>query len=144
MALNAIEIIMCMKLLLIIYKLSIERTGLRIAFIERYLATSIDLVNVSEDDRRNLSHIYKTLFSADCHSYFEKLYSDAMKEMGLLSYDQSDEILNGLMFIQETIATALWKYHCDVNQSLESFARQFDRLDLPAERKRLHDLAQER
>jgi hypothetical protein len=139
MALNASEIAMCIELLFIIYKLFFKRTGLRIALTERYLSTAIESFHISEDERRNLPNIYKAIFSADCRPCVEKLYVDAIEEMRNLSYDQSNDILDWLMFIQDVVATAIWKYHCDVGQLLESFARQFDRLDLPVERQRLHD-----
>jgi hypothetical protein len=135
---------MCVELLLIIYKLFLERTSMRVAFIERHLATPIESTHISADERRNLPGVYEAMFSADCRPYVEKLYADAMKELGRLPYDRSEETLDGLMFIQEVIATALWKYRCDVGQTLESFARQYDRLDLPLERQRLHDQAQDR
>jgi hypothetical protein len=140
-ALEATKIAMCIELLLISYKLFLERTDLRIAFIEQCLKIPIESTHISEDERRNLPNLYEANFSTGCLPYVEKLHSDAMEKMRNLSYDQSSDILNGLMFIQEVVATALWKYHCDVGQFLESFARQFDRLDLPVERQWLYDQA---
>jgi len=135
---------MCPELLLTIYELFVQRTGLRIVSIERHLPRSPEPDRLSEDDKRNQPATYAALFSLECRSYMEKLYTDAIGQMNGLPFDRSQDILNGLAFIQEVIATALWKYHCDVGNILESFAREFDRLDLPAERHRLHDRAQQR
>ena len=138
---------MSTTLLLLTYRLYVERTGLRNGFVEGYLASRSPQAvpfNILEDDRRNLPELYKAAFASTRPLQFECLYNDAMEKLRLLPYDQSGEILDGLMFLQHVVATALWKYRCNVGQTLESFARDFDRLDSPVERQRLHQLAQSR
>jgi len=48
-----------------------------------------------------------------------------------------------LTIMQHVVAIAMWKYELTVGEPLRGFARQFDRLDVPAERRRLYDIAQE-
>ena len=56
--------------------------------------------------------------------------------------NHKSDALKGLSALQEIIATALWRHGCAVGKRLESFARDFDRLDVPTERERLYALAQ--
>lgn len=135
---------MCSELLFTIYALYIQRRGIRILSIERHLTHTPTPNSLSEDDNRNQPAIYAALFSSECRSYMEMLYADAMAQMTDFPFDQSEDLLNCLEFIQEVTATALWRYDRQVGDNLESFARAFDRLDVPSERRRLHDQAQQR
>ena len=132
---------MCSESLLTLYELFVQRTGLRAQFIERCFDRPPEPALLSEDAKRNESSTYGAMFCGECRSFLEKLYSDALKELSGLAWDRCEDVLNGLAFIQEVAATALWKYRCDVGPTLESFAREFDRLDLPAERHRLYQRA---
>ncbi|HEY8553262.1 MAG TPA: hypothetical protein VIL43_01830, partial [Burkholderiales bacterium] len=78
------------------------------------------------------------LFSEKCRSSIENVYRSAMREMRGVPYALAGDTIEALAFLQETIATALWKHRCNVGKTLESFAREFDRLDVREERKRLH------
>jgi len=98
---------------------------------------------LSDDEKRNEPNTYAALFSDECRSEIEELYKAAMREMRGRSLSSSEDILEGLVFLQEIVATALWKHQCAVGSTLESFAREFDRLDVRAERERLHARAQE-
>jgi hypothetical protein len=64
-----------------------------------------------------------------------------MAEMKVLTFEGSEDILDGLEFIQNVGATALWKFNCDMASEMESFVREFDRLDVIGERERLYLLA---
>lgn len=133
---------MCKKQLALLYALFIERTSNRIAFIERHLPQFADLGRLSEDDRRNQPEVYRIAFSKSCRPYVEALYLEAMTALTTVPFEQSVDTLNGLAFVQEVSAAAMWRYNCDVGRVLEAFAREFDRLDLESERRRLYARAQ--
>jgi hypothetical protein len=94
------------------------------------------------DERRNIKNSYALLFSGENKRRLEELYFDAMKEMEGADYDRCDHILRALEFIQQISATAMWRYGQSVSQVMEDFVRDFDRLDVPAERHRLYEVAQ--
>jgi len=133
---------MCTELLTAVYRMFLQRTNIHSAFIEPHVTNSHEPETFSEDTERNRPSTYAALFSGDCSSHLENLYLEAIQQMNGLSFDGSEDILNGLAFIQEVVATALWRYDCNVGPTLESFAREFDRLDVPAERHRLHSRCQ--
>jgi hypothetical protein len=133
---------MCKKLLLTIYRLIVARTGARVAFIEQRVGFDQNGPPLSEDDSRNEREMYVALFSDDCRPCVESLFLDMLKELEVLPYERSADVLNGLVLLQEVIARALWKHRCAVGPRLESFAREFDRLDREDERLRLYQHAQ--
>lgn len=133
---------MCLNHLPVIYRAFFERANIRIAFIERMISFEGELQPLSEDERRNERETYAALFSEECRSSVEDVYRSAMREMRGQPYALAGDVIEALVFLQETIATALWKHRCNVGKTLESFAREFDRLDVRDERKRLHAVAQ--
>lgn len=133
---------MCKTYLLVTYRAFFEQVRIRIAFIERWLSFVGELQPLSEDERRNERETYAGLFSDDCRSSVEELYWTAMREMRGQPYALAGDVVEALAFLQTTVATGLWKHRCKVGETLESFARDFDRLDVHDERKRLHTLAQ--
>ena len=66
------------------------------------------------------------------------LFIEACGRISICDFGESADVINGLMFIQELGAKALWKYHIELDENIENFVRSFDRLDLESERKRLH------
>ena len=128
--------------LLLIYRDYVVRTGARAASIEQVLSSPSPLAALGEDDRRNISVAFQSVFSRESRSFIEKLYTDAMAKMRGQARSASDDSLDGLAFLQEVVATAMWKYRCDVGDELATFARDFDRLDVPSERDRLYARAQ--
>lgn len=96
----------------------------------------------SKDDMRNDSQAYIALFSEECSQEITKLYDEVLQQMRGIPYANSEDLLKCLSFLQEVVASALWKHHCSVPSSLAAFAREFDRLDVEDERKRLYDRAQ--
>lgn len=70
--------------------------------------------------------------------YFLKSYCDACISISHSPFNESSDAVNFLVFIQDIGAQALWKYHINIGEKLERFVRSFDRLDIEAERKRLH------
>jgi hypothetical protein len=132
----------CKTELLAVYRIFFDRYRTRIAFIERWMSFQGELKPLLEDEQRNERQIYTDLFSGECRSCIEELYRTAMQEMRGQPYSVSGDVLEALAFLQEVVATGMWKHRCNVGEMLESFAREFDRLDVSEERKRLHDLAQ--
>ena len=65
-----------------------------------------------------------------------------MHEMRGARFGESGDFLNAAVFLQDLVATAMWRYHCNVGADLERFTREFDRLDIESERRRLFDAAQ--
>jgi len=91
--------------------------------------------------RRNVADAYGALCKGGCDALltlFDKLLH-AMRNVG---YSECGDILDALEFVQLIGATALWKYHVSVGETLEKFVREFDRLDVPSERRRLYEFAQ--
>ncbi len=131
---------MCRGNLLILYRMFVARTGTRGPLIEQWV--SFENERAYSDERRNEPEIYNILFSEECRTSVEKLLLDIMQKLRGQPYEQCESTLKALVFLQEIVATALWKYKYSVGETLELFAREFDRLDLQVEQKRLHDLAQ--
>jgi len=102
----------CAEHLLIVDRAYAARTGARVEFLERAMPCPTEL------------------------------YLKAMRMMRGRPFDDCDEALKGLVFLQEVAATALWRHRCPVGDTLASFAREFDRLDVPAEHERLYVRAQ--
>jgi hypothetical protein len=98
-------------------------------------------VLVTEDERRNERACYERLFSNECRAFVEVFYSDMTNRMKHGSYGEAAGPLFVLAFLQEIVATALWKYDLDVGEELTQFAREFDRLDVETERVRLYERA---
>jgi hypothetical protein len=106
------------------------------------MSCPVEITPLTADERRNEPATYAALFSEECRSLPEELYEEAMRMMRGRPLGESGEALQGLAFLQEVAATALWRHRCHVGSTLVSFAREFDRLDVPAERERLHACAQ--
>jgi hypothetical protein len=132
----------CAEHLLLVYRAYVVRTGERVDFLERVMSCPAGFAQLSVDERRNEPATYAALFSNECRSFVEELYQKAMRMMRGRPLGDCDEALKGLVFLQEVAATALWRHRCPVGNTLEAFAREFDRLDVPAERERLHACAQ--
>jgi len=86
--------------------------------------------------------MYEELFSLECKGYVLDLLEKLMAEMKVLRFEESGEVLDGLEFVQNVGATALWKFNRSLDSEVESFVREFDRLDVIEERERLYSLAQ--
>ena len=118
---------MCIHDLRLAYRFYLEGVDPRSEFVERVLGFDPAAGALSEDDNRNKHSIFARLSSPDCQSQIERLYSDAIKAMLGIPFDQCDDLLNALAFVQAVVAMALWKYDCRVSPVLESFASAFDR-----------------
>ena len=129
------------QVLLLIYRLFLGEGGRRVNWIEQRFSSYVG-IELSSDEKRNKQETYVALFSQNNQIKLEELYVGLLDEMNGIPYQQCGEILDMLVFIQEISATALWKYHQNVGLVVESFVRDFDRLDVPFERVRLYQSAQ--
>ena len=86
--------------------------------------------------------MHEELFSLGCKGYVLSLLKKLMGELKGLRFEESENILDGLEFVQRVSATALWKFNCNLDFELMNFVRGFDRLDTVEERERLYSLAQ--
>ena len=125
-------------ILFIIYLLFVKKGVPKIVWIERNFKF-IGSNCTSLDDEKNESTLYGKLFNEEGRRKFEALYQRLLNEMRQASYEECSEVFEALMFFQQVAATALWKYHCNIGQEVELFARDFDRLDIPSERRRLYE-----
>lgn len=133
---------MCDHILSIIYRLSINKGGHQISWMDQYFGND-SINNISLDDERNEPSLYARLFSKECHPKIESLYLKLLSEMKETSYEEANAIIEALMFLQEVAATGLWKYNCNIGEKMESFVRNFDRLDVAGEKHRLYEKVQQ-
>lgn len=133
----------CKQYVSALYRAFVARTGTRISFVERWLKILDADLNVSVDESRNEPSVYRELFSDQCRAELEEFYRDAMLSLRGSTLVGCRDGLNALAFLQEVVATAMWKYSCTAGPLLESFARMYDRLDTLEEKRRLHREAQE-
>ena len=54
---------------------------------------------------------------------------------------EAENELRVLAYLQNLVAVALWKHRMAPSETLEGFARQFDRLDVESETRRLYEIA---
>jgi hypothetical protein len=130
---------MCANHLAVLYRLYLDRGASRIALIEEDAEIDVTVL-LTEDDRRNEPVHYERLFSRECLGSVLNLYVAIKKRIKSCSYEEAADPLIALAFLQEIVATALWKYELDPSEGLTEFAREFDRLDIEAERIRLYEL----
>jgi hypothetical protein len=121
-----------------IYFLFVHENGRRLSALELCINYVDGSFVFSEDLLRNKPAMYEELFSPRCNGYVLELLGKLMAEMKVLRFEESGGVLDGLEFVQGVGATALWKYNCSLDLNIESFVREFDRLDVIDERKRLY------
>lgn len=131
---------MCTEILTTIYRARVVRGSTRVPLLEKILRLEMD-VALSADDLRNEKINFERLFHGECKAFVGGLYRDTMSRMPGKSYEESEDELCLLAYLQDLVAVALWKHNLEPGDTLEGFARQFDRLDIEAERRRLYELA---
>ncbi|HYG05629.1 MAG TPA: hypothetical protein VD865_04365 [Stenotrophomonas sp.] len=119
----------------------LHEQGMRLPAIERHIDHESNGSAPGEDLLRNERLEYEELFSPLCESYVLDMFDRLMSEMKVSDFEASGAVLDGLDFLQRIGAKALWKFHCDLAPAIEGFVREFDRLDVAGERKRLYLLA---
>jgi len=135
--------IMCKKYLAILYGAFLTRSKIRIAFIEAWLGGFEVQPGMTADEQRNEPTLFGALFSDECRHELESLYRAAIESIRGKTFDKCNDGIDALVFLQEIVATAMWKHRCKVGETLEEFARKNDRLDILQERRRLHLEAQQ-
>ena len=133
---------MCEITMQIIYFLFVSQGGRRLSVLESCINYVDGTFVFSEDFLRNEPAMYEELFSLECKGQVLVLLEKLMAEMKVLRFEESGEVLDGLEFVQNVGATALWRFNCKLDSEVESFVREFDRLDVVEERERLYLLAQ--
>ena len=132
--------IMCATCLRELYQQFVRRTGRQVAAIEQLVGgTGTRTEQHGQDELQTSRECFAKLFSLECQSYVDQAYSGVVRVLQVQPYDSCDDAFTALEFLQELIATALWKYELAVPQNQESFAREYDRLDTELERRRLYD-----
>lgn len=127
--------------LLLAYRLFLHRGGRKIHWMEQYLGYEGG-AELSPGDIENEPSAYEAIFLEEHQPKLERLYLSLLNEMNGVPYSRCGDVLEALAFLQEISAIALWKYHQSVGVVIEEFVRDFDRLDVPDERVRLYEKAQ--
>lgn len=125
-----------------IYCSFLENGGARIVCIEAYLNINGEDCSLSLDDRLNIEDNYRSLFTEPGPSSVETLYRNLLLSLRDVPYKSCADMLYGFQFLQVVLATALWKYKLSTGDALENFAREYDRLDVEEEKRRLYLSAQ--
>lgn len=128
--------------LLAIYDLFVQRRQHRLPSLEKHIGHRCREGRPLIDDERNEPALYAALCGQEGQAYVVGLYESALTAMRGQHFADCSDALECLGFLQEVIATAMWRYGCKCAAVLDAFARDFDRLDLPQEQRRLHAMAQ--
>lgn len=131
----------CIEALRQAYERVVARRGERSEFIEGFISCARGGIGVDPGSGGRAS--FAELFSLECRSLLEQIYNEALERMRRQSFGASAQTLVGLDHLQELIAVALWRHGLEVGELLDTFAREYDRLDVEEVRLRLYRLAQE-
>lgn len=91
----------------------------------------------SEDIMLAMKEIYKTLMKPSNQEIFIKIINQFLIRLDRETNDPFDCIFKDMECIQEILAKALWGYNLSLQSELETFAREFDRIDDIGFRRRL-------
>jgi hypothetical protein len=127
----------------VIYRLYCDRGGARSTLVERLLNIETD-VSVTADDQRNEADCYKALYVGSYDSLLTQLHDYLMTSMRGREIDDCDDSFVGLRFLTGITMKAVMLHNANRTTPLAMFANEFDRLDRPEERRRLHARAQAR
>jgi hypothetical protein len=122
-----------------VYDLSVSRSGMRVPVIERYLGI-LNPSDVTTDDQRNEPAFYLEL-AQDDGQILEDCLSVLLGSLRERPYEETTDTMGGIIFLQAVVSDVLWRYGMRVAARLESFAREYDRLDVPDVRLNLYKLA---
>lgn len=129
---------MCVESLAIVYKIHLAHGNARLKTLEDLLAC-YSCEPLSENDLRNEKKHFDRIYSDECKSLVNKLFESAINRLAKEPYCKEGEEISMLVFLQEISAKAMWKFHIKLVDSLEKFVREFDRLDMEEERRRLYE-----
>ncbi|HEX9983220.1 MAG TPA: hypothetical protein VGF69_08150 [Thermoanaerobaculia bacterium] len=124
-----------------IYDLSIHNLDERLPVIERFLGID-GPSSVSIDDQRNGLYYYSGL-AANSAPILDECLGRLVAELVTVPYDDAGEIFAGLGFLKSVAAQAMWRYCLGISRPMEDFTRDFDRLDVDEERRRLYELVRQ-
>lgn len=110
-----------------LYQEYVLRGGGRSLFIEGVLAES-QLSAPSVDE------LLRELFIG---KFINNIFREMCELASKNDFNENVDVINGLMFVQDIGAQALWKFHINIGEKFEHFVRSFDRLDVESERGRL-------
>lgn len=89
------------------------------------------------DIERSLPEIYALLFDGDRQEHIATEIGGFLEVLKKRVRDPQDSLFNEIEFLQQVVSTALWKYGIQIKPELESFLREFDRIDDEIERLRI-------
>jgi hypothetical protein len=130
----------CAEVFGLVYRLRISAGTERAPLLEECCGFDFG-AGLSEDDLCNQREYFEKLFSNECQGAVVRAYGDISRGMASKALEEAARDLCALAFIQDIVATAMWKYDIDPGPILERFARDFDRLDVESERRRLYSSA---
>jgi hypothetical protein len=96
----------------------------------------------TDPESDEIPHLYRQLFAGECQTVIGILFDEALAALKGRALENCEGQLRLLAFLQHVFAVALWRYQLPIEPRLEAFAREFDRLDVGSERRRLHAIAQ--
>ena len=85
---------------------------------------------------------YESIFNPLCSAMLNGWMDENLEKLTHRPYSECYDAILRLGFIQTVFAIALFKYRIPISKRFERFGREFERLDVEGERKRLYDLAQ--
>lgn len=129
---------MCADCLSVIYRMYVERGGARVPYIEELPGLDITTA-LRADDWRDEAATYGKLFGEKCENFCKGLFDELREEIANKQFSEAGGALDALQFLQQILATAIWKYSVDPGDHLSDFARDFDRLDVRSEKLRLYE-----
>ena len=136
---------MCLMILSEIYIMNIQNGGRKNFILEKYFFNKY-LLEYKKNHTTYPSHkeedLFLLFFNEECLFVLDELYEYLMNQMSNKNYEDCFDVIEALEFIQFICAKAMWKYHLKINETLEDFTRDFDRLDLVSEKIRLYNIAQ--
>lgn len=111
-----------------VYENYISQGGEKSLLVEKYI-NHIDIKFYKSED------LLQNLFGGN---HIKLLFNEALRIISKENFENSIDAINCLKFIQDIGSMAMWKYNIKVDNDLEDFIRDFDRLDVEFERKRLY------
>lgn len=128
----------CREALALLYRIHRSHGYRRSAFIEEALSGADVTGPPSFDDLRNDREAYATLFGAGGSPDVESVYRAAIARLRTVPFEEAEDLIAGLYFMRRLISTAYFRWDHAIVPDLADFARDYERLDLAEERRRLH------
>jgi hypothetical protein len=127
---------MCKNLFEEIYEIAIANGAERSLLVEKKLGLRSP-ISPTRDAILNERESYAALFGNECSHLCEGLLMESFSDLKNTALGYSNEIFDSLILLQFIFARAMWKYNIDLEPSVEKFTKEYDRLDVFDEKKRL-------